>query len=130
MHKIRKIFRAVSEKTALPTNQPTNRPTNQPTNQPTNYYWFWTNCETFLWISANQEFFSKNPALWLFYLYSALTSWKKWEKSLEPLLRELRYQPTKQPTNYRQHQSYRTWQTLVQQKYFIHTFIHNIIHST
>ena len=35
MQKIRKIVGAVSEKTALPTNQPTNRPTNQPTNQPT-----------------------------------------------------------------------------------------------
>ena len=39
MQKIRKILRAISEKTALPTNQPTNQPTtNQPTNQPTNYY--------------------------------------------------------------------------------------------
>ena len=28
MQKIRKILRAVSEKTALPTNQPTNQPTN------------------------------------------------------------------------------------------------------
>ena len=31
MQKIRKILRAVSEKTALPTNQPTNQTTNQPT---------------------------------------------------------------------------------------------------
>ena len=30
MQKIRKIFRAVSEKTALQTKQPTNQPTNQP----------------------------------------------------------------------------------------------------
>ena len=30
MQKIRKIVRAVSEKTALPTNQPTNQPTIQP----------------------------------------------------------------------------------------------------
>ena len=30
MQKIRKILRAVSEKTALPTNQPTNQTTNQP----------------------------------------------------------------------------------------------------
>ena len=30
MQKIRKILRAVSEKTALPTNQPTNQPTHQP----------------------------------------------------------------------------------------------------
>ena len=28
MQKIRKIYRAVSEKTVLPTNQPTNQPTN------------------------------------------------------------------------------------------------------
>ena len=31
MQKIRKILRADSEKTALPTNQPTSQPTNQPT---------------------------------------------------------------------------------------------------
>ena len=31
MQKIRKILRAVSEKTALSTNPPTNQPTNQPT---------------------------------------------------------------------------------------------------
>ena len=30
MQKIRKILRAVSEKTALPTNQSTKQPTNQP----------------------------------------------------------------------------------------------------
>ena len=30
MQKIRKILRAISEKTALPTNQPTNQPTTQP----------------------------------------------------------------------------------------------------
>ena len=40
-----------------------------------------------------------NPALWLFYLYSLLTSCKKSEKSLEPFLRKLRYQRTNQPTN-------------------------------
>ena len=34
MQKIRKILRAVSEKTALPTYQPTNQPTNNQTNQP------------------------------------------------------------------------------------------------
>ena len=33
MQKIRKIFRAVSKKTALPTNQPISQSTNQPTNQ-------------------------------------------------------------------------------------------------
>ena len=38
--------------------------------------------------------FSKNPALWLFYRYSPLTSCKKSKKSFEPFLRKLRYQPT------------------------------------
>ena len=33
MQKIRKILLAVSEKTALPTNQPTKQPTKQPTSQ-------------------------------------------------------------------------------------------------
>ena len=80
MQKIRKILTAVSEKTALPTNQPTN-----------------ANLETFSWISPNQEFYLKNPALWLFYLYSPLTSCKKSEKSLEPFLRKLCYQPNNQP---------------------------------
>ena len=42
------------------------------------------------------KFFFKNPALSLFYLYSSLTSCKKSEKSLEPFLRKLRYQPTNQ----------------------------------
>ena len=41
--------------------------------------------------------FFTNLALWLFYLYSPLTSCKKSEKSLEPFLRNLRYQPTNQP---------------------------------
>ena len=36
MQKVKKIDRAVSEKTTLPSNQPTNQPTNQPVNQPTN----------------------------------------------------------------------------------------------
>ena len=38
----------------------------------------------------------ENVALWLLYLYSLLTSCKKSEKSLEPFLRKLRYQPTNQ----------------------------------
>ena len=42
-------------------------------------------------------FFFKNPALWLCYLYSPLTSCKKSEKSLEPFLRKLCYEPTNQP---------------------------------
>ena len=50
-------------------------------------------------ISKSRIFF-KNPVLSLFYLYSPLTSCKKSEKSLEPFLRKLRYQPTNnQPTN-------------------------------
>ena len=52
-----------------------------------------------------KSFFSKNPALSLFYLYSSLTSCRKSEKSLEPFLRKLRYQPT---NYYQQHQSCRT----------------------
>ena len=47
-------------------------------------------------ISKSRIFF-KNPTLSLFYLYSPLTSCKKSEKSLEPFLRKLRYQPTNQP---------------------------------
>ena len=40
---------------------------------------------------------------------------QKSEKSLEPFLRKLRYQPTNQPTNYyQQHRSYRTSLTPVQ----------------
>ena len=70
MQKIRKIFRGVSEKTALPTKYRS--------------VWFWANLETFSWISPNQYFFFKHPALSLFYLYSLLTSCKKSEKSLEP----------------------------------------------
>ena len=58
--------------------------------------WFWANLETFLQISPNQEFFFKSPGLWLFYLYSPLTSRKKSEKSFELFLRKLRYQPTNQ----------------------------------
>ena len=42
------------------------------------------------------KFFSKIVPLWLFYLYSPLTSCKKSEKSLEPFLRSLHYQPTNQ----------------------------------
>ena len=77
--------------------------------------WFWANLETFSRISPNQEFFSK-IRLSLFYLYSPLTSCKKSEKSLEPFLRKLRYQPTNQPTNYyQQHRSCRTSLTPVQQ---------------
>ena len=45
-------------------------------------------------------FFFLNQALPLFYLYSPLTSCKKSEKSLEPFLRKLHYQPTNQPTKY------------------------------
>ena len=75
--------------------------------------WFRANLETFSQISPNQEFFFETPALWIFCFYSHLTSCKKSGKSLEPLLRKLRYKPTKQPTNqpltnyYQQHRSYR-----------------------
>ena len=49
----------------------------------------------------NKFFVFKNPTLSLFYHYSLLTSCKKSEKSFEPFLRKLRYQPTNQPTKYR-----------------------------
>ena len=55
--------------------------------------WFWANLETFSRISPDQEFFFKNPALWLFHLYNPLTSCKKSDKSVEPFLRKLHYQP-------------------------------------
>ena len=45
------------------------------------------------------KIFFKNPTQLLFYLYSLLTSCKKSEKSLEPFLGKLHYQPTNQPTN-------------------------------
>ena len=61
-------------------------------------FWFWTNLETFSRISPNQEFFFKNPFLWLFYFYSRLTSCQKSKKSLDPFLSKLPYQPTNQPT--------------------------------
>ena len=48
---------------------------------------------------SKSRFFFKNADLWVFCLYSPLTSCKKLEKSLEPFLRKLRYQPTNQPTN-------------------------------
>ena len=60
---------------------------------------------------SKSRFFFKNPALWRFYLYSPLTSCKKSEKSLEPFLRKLRYQPT---NCYQQHRSYRNSLTSVQ----------------
>ena len=65
-----------------------------------------------------KNFFQKSGSV-TFYLYSLLTSCKKSEKLLQPLLRKLRYQPTNQPTNlptnyYQQHRFYRTWLTRVQ----------------
>ena len=62
--------------------------------------WFWANLETFSRISP--RIFSKIQ-LSLFYLYSPLNSRKKSEKSLEPFLRKLRYQPTNY--YYQQHRS-------------------------
>ena len=45
------------------------------------------------------------------------TSCKKSEKSFEPFLRKLRYQPTNQSTNYsQQHRFYWTWLTPIQKK--------------
>ena len=81
--KNKKILKAVSEKTALLTNQPTNQPT-----------LIWRPFGEYLQIKC---FFQIR--LWLFYLYSTLTSCKKSEKSLEPFLGKLHYQPTSQPTN-------------------------------
>ena len=48
-------------------------------------------------MSSNQDIFFKNPALWLFYLYSPLTSCKKSEKSLKPFPRKQHCQPNNQP---------------------------------
>ena len=55
-----------------------------------------------------KNFFQKSGSP--FYLYSPLTSCKKLEKSLEPFLRKLCYQPT----NYYQHRSYKISLTPVQ----------------
>ena len=85
IQKIRKIFRVVSEKTALPTNQSNMKVSD--------FGLIW---RPFHEISKSRIFF-KNPALPHFYLYSPLTSCKKSEKSLEPFLRKLHYQPTTQP---------------------------------
>ena len=60
--------------------------------------WFWANLETFSRISPNQELFSKIRLLH-FSTFTVLTSCKKSEKSLGPLLRKLCYQPSNQPTN-------------------------------
>ena len=49
MQKISKVLRALSEKTALPTNQPTKYQS----------VWFLDNLEMFSQISPNQDFFSK-----------------------------------------------------------------------
>ena len=69
-------------------------------------------------MNISKSSFFKNLALSLFYLYSPLTSCKKSEKSLEPLLRKLHYQPTNQATNYyQQHRSYRSSLTPVQKIY-------------
>ena len=73
--------------------------------------WFGANLENFSRTPPNEEFFFKNPALSLFYLYSPLTSCKKSKKSLEPFLRKLHYQPT---NYYQQHRSYRASRTPVQ----------------
>ena len=63
MQKIRKILRAISEKTVLPTNQPTNQPTKQPTNQPNNQpmlnwrpFWECVQIKNFFQISSSVTF--------------------------------------------------------------------------
>ena len=76
--------------------------------------YFWANLETFLQISPNQEFFFKNPALWLFYLCSPLTSCKKIRKIPGAISKKIEL-PTNQPINYQQHWFYRTWLMPVQQ---------------
>ena len=55
MQKIKKVLWAVSEKTALSTNQPTNQPTS-------------VNMETFSRISPNQDFFQKSGSVRMKYL--------------------------------------------------------------
>ena len=60
--------------------------------------WFWANFRPFCEYLQIENFFQKSGSV-TFYLYSPLTSCKKWEKSLEPFLRKLRYKPTNQPTN-------------------------------
>ena len=60
MQKIRKILRAVSEKTALPTNQPTN--------QPTNYYQN-TDLAGPRWRRSNKCFFKKSNILFSANIY-------------------------------------------------------------
>ena len=87
MQKIRKILRAVSEKTVLPTNQPTN--------QILKCLILGSFGDLFANISKSRTFF-ENSALSLFYLYSLLTSCKKLEKSVS----EKTALPTNQPTNY------------------------------
>ena len=50
---------------------------------------FWANFDIIMLIMRKRVFFFKNPALLLFSPYSALTSYKKAEKSYEPFLRKL-----------------------------------------
>ena len=59
MQKTRKILRAISEKTVLPTYQPTNQPTNQPNNQPMlNWrpFWEYVQIKNFFQISSSVTF--------------------------------------------------------------------------
>ena len=85
IQKIRKIVGAISEKTALPTNQPNIKVSD--------FGLIW---RPFANISKSIIFF-KNPALLLFYFYSPLPSCKKSEKLLKPFVRKLHYQPANQP---------------------------------
>ena len=88
MQKIRKILRAVSEKTALPTNQPTKYQS----------IWFWANLETLSRISPNQEFFQKYNSVTFLPLYSP-NLMQKIRKILRAVS-EKTVLPTNQPTKY------------------------------
>ena len=82
--------------------------TNQPNIEVSDFALIWRRFPKYLQI----KIFIKNLALSLFYLYSPLTYCTKSEKSFEPFLRKLHYQPT---NYYQQHQSYRISLMPVQQ---------------
>ena len=82
--------------------------TNQPNIEVSDFALIWRRFPKYLQI----KIFIKNLALSLFYLYSPLTYCTKSEKSFEPFLRKLHYQPI---NYYQQHQSYRISLMPVQQ---------------
>ena len=77
MQKIRKILIAVSEKTALLTNQ----------TSITDFGLIWRPFRKYLQI----KYFFQKSTMWLFYLYSPLTPSKKSEKYVELFLTKQRY---------------------------------------